>query len=445
MKWVFLLGLLVFTPWLTVHLKANPKHLPLVGFAIGILPFLLSKLNLTASPIAWPFWPGAVKGFDISLLDGIAIAVILATKPARTPAALKAAFAIFVIACAISTLAGTSSGRMASIFYDWQVVRTALLYVAVVRASVTHSKVPVAIVMGLGAGLGIQAIVAGLQYLGGSPQAGGWFGHQNLLGMASHFAVFPAAALLLAGYHNKQSLGIVVAGLVVAFTGGSRATIGLFAIGLVVTLALSLWRKNTGRKAAVAGGMFVAVLVSLPILYTAIERRSDRTLADSNLERSEMIRAAKMIISDYPLGVGPNRYVIVANVGGYSDRAGMAWNKHNREAPVHNTYYLVTAELGWVGLIGLLGIYGWMIAFGLRAVRSAPTGLYGELLVGVTATCIVLAAHSYFEWITMYFHVHYLFAISIGLLVGLKQAAVVRQTKKRSVPVPRAEFASTGA
>jgi NhaP-type Na+/H+ or K+/H+ antiporter len=86
-----------------------------------------------------------------------------------------------------------------------------------------------------------------------------------------------------------------------------------------------------------------------------------------------------------------------------------------------------------------------MIAFGLRAVRSAPTGLYGELLVGVTATCIVLAAHSYFEWITMYFHVHYLFAISIGLLVGLKQAAVVRQTKKRSVPVPRAEFASTGA
>jgi hypothetical protein len=26
-KWVFLLGLLIFTPWLTVHLKANPKHL----------------------------------------------------------------------------------------------------------------------------------------------------------------------------------------------------------------------------------------------------------------------------------------------------------------------------------------------------------------------------------------------------------------------------------
>jgi len=446
-KWLFLLGLLGFTPWLATFLKANPKYLPHTGFAIGILPFLLSGLNLMASPISWPFWSGAVKGFDISLLDSIAIAVIYATKPARTPLALKLSFAIYFTGCVVSTLAGSSGLRMASIFYDWQVIRAALVYVAVTRACVTHPKVAVGILMGMGFGLGWQAVIAVHQHLGGKVQAGAWFGHQNLLGMASHFAIFPAAALLLAGYYNKQTLAIVAAGLMVGFAGGSRATIGLFAIGLVITLVLSMWRQGTGRKAAVAAALLATVVVTVPVLYTtAIERRSSKTLEDSNLERVLMRKTARMIIADYPLGIGPNRYVVVANTGGYSARAGMAWNFANRSAPVHNTYYLVTAEMGWIGLIGLLGMFGSLLALGLSGMRSAPPGLQGEMLVGVTGTLIVIMAHSYYEWITMYFHIHYLFAINVGLLIGLRQAAFA-QKKKRSRPVraPRAELASSGA
>ena len=446
MKWLFLLGLIGFTPWLANYLKANPKYLPHAGFAIGILPFLLSGLNLMASPIAWPHWSGAVKGFDISLLDSIALAVIFATRPARTPIALKIAFSIYAFGCIVGTLAGSSGLRMASVFYDWQIVRAALIYVAVTRACVTNPKVPAAILMGMGAGLGSQAVIAMNQHLDGKLQAGAWFGHQNLLGMASHFAVFPAIAILLAGYYNKLALAIVVSGLMVGFAGGSRATIGLFAIGLVITLALSIWRKSTGRKTAVAACLLVVLVASMPLLYTAIERRSDKTLEDSNLERQLMIKAANMIISDNPLGVGPNRYVVVANTGGYSDRAGMAWNYANRSAPVHNTYYLVTAEMGWIGLIGLIGIYGSLLAFGLQGIRSTPPGFHGEMLVGVTGTMIVLIAHSYFEWITMYFHIHYLFAISVGLLIGLKQAAFAQQRRRsRPVPVQRAEFARSGA
>ena len=445
MKWVFLLGLLVFTPWLAMHLKAQPRHLPYAGFAIGILPFLLSGFNLTASPISWSHWSGAVKGIDISLLDGVALAVLFATKPARTPASLKAAFAIYALAVAVSTIAGSPGARLASVFYAWQIARAALVYVAVSRATVTHPKVAVAVVMGLGTGLGLQALVALEEHLGGVSQAGGMFGHQNLLGMASHFAVFPAVALVLAGQYTKQATAIVIAGLVVAFTGGSRATIGLFAIGLVITLCLSLWRKSTGRKTAVAAGLFVALLASLPVLYTAIERRSDETRANSSLERRLMISAAKMIITDHPLGIGPNRYVVVANVGGYSDRAGVPWDQANRAAPVHNTYYLVTAEMGWIGLLGLLALYGSILALGLRTIRGGSSGVHGELPVGLTATMIVLAAHSYFEWITMYFHIHYLLAISVGLLIGLRQGAAAQRRRVRRVPMPSVELARSGA
>jgi O-antigen ligase len=188
------------------------------------------------------------------------------------------------------------------------------------------------------------------------------------------------------------------------------------------------------------------LVAAMPVLYTAIERRPEKMINESNLERQLMIKAAKMIIADHPLGIGPNRYIVVANTAGYSDRAGMAWNKANRSAPVHNTYYLVTAELGWIGLIGLLAIYGSLLVYGLAAIRSAPPGLHAELLVGVTGTLIVMMAHSYYEWITMYFHIHYLFAICAGLLVGCRQAAVLASKRKaKPAPVARPALATSSA
>ena len=418
MKWVFLLGLLIFTPWLTVHLKANPKHLPYAGFAMGILPFLLSGLNLTASPIAWPHWPGPVKGLDVSLIDGVALAVLLSTRRVSTPVAIKVSFAIYALAVFISTL--TSEVWMASFFYLWQLARTALIYMAISRACVTIKGGPLAVVSGLGAGLIFQSGVALLQYLGGDPQAGGWFGHQNLLGMASHFGIFPAVALLLAGLFPMRALAVVVAGVLIAFTGGSRATIGLFAIGLVFTWILSVWHQPSGRKSAIGFGMVVALVLAAPVLWSAVERRSDAERADSNKMRSQMIDAARMIISDYPMGVGPNRYVVVANTGGYAARAGIAWNPANREAPVHNSYYLVTAEMGWLGLLGLVALLGSIIGVAVVGMRKASDGLEGELLVGVTASIIIFAIHAYFEWITMFYNIHYLAGITLGLIVGLR-------------------------
>lgn len=424
MKWVFLLGLLIFTPWLTVHLKANPKHLPYAGFAMGILPFLLSGLNLTASPIAWPHWPGPVKGLDVSLIDGVALAVLLSTRRVSTPVAIKVSFAIYALAVFISTL--TSEVWMASFFYLWQLARTALIYMAISRACVTIKGVPLAVVSGLGAGLIFQSGVALLQYLGGDPQAGGWFGHQNLLGMASHFGIFPAVALLLAGLFPMRALAVVVAGVLIAFTGGSRATIGLFAIGLVFTWILSVWHQPSGRKSAIGFGMVVALVLAAPVLWSAVERRSDAERADSNKMRSQMIDAARMIISDYPMGVGPNRYVVVANTGGYAARAGIAWNPANREAPVHNSYYLVTAEMGWLGLLGLVALLGSIIGVAVVGMRKASDGLEGELLVGVTASIIIFAIHAYFEWITMFYNIHYLAGITLGLIVGLRALSARR-------------------
>jgi hypothetical protein len=101
--------------------------------------------------------------------------------------------------------------------------------------------------------------------------------------------------------------------------------------------------------------------------------------------------------------------------------------------------------MGWLGLLGLISLLGSIIAVGVSTLRKASKGLEGELLVGVTASLIIFTVHAYFEWITMYFHIHYLVAINVGLLIGLRQIATVKKRPPRRVSMPSAELARSGA
>ena len=132
-----------------------------------------------------------------------------------------------------------------------------------------------------------------------------------------------------------------------------------------------------------------------------------------------MTAAARMIIADHPLGVGPNQYLFVANLGGYSERAGVAWNYANRSAPVHNSYLLVWAELGLVGLIGLLTMIFSVVVVGLKAMRRLVWDERSELMIGTLATVIVVSVHIAFEWLFITNYVHYLLAMNVGALVGI--------------------------
>ena len=145
-----------------------------------------------------------------------------------------------------------------------------------------------------------------------------------------------------------------------------------------------------------------------------------------------MTSAARMIIVDHPLGVGPNQYLMVANLGGYSERAGVAWNYANRSAPVHNSYLLVWAELGIVGLIGLLTILISTVALGWKAMRRLAWEERSELMIGLLAAVIVASAHIAFEWLFITNYVHYLLAMSMGALVGIT-ATLRERSGSRSV------------
>ena len=227
----------------------------------------------------------------------------------------------------------------------------------------------------------------------------------------------------------------MTAGFLIAVLGGSRATSGLFAIGLILTTFLSIQHKKASRKYAFAGALALLLLASVPVMLWAASRRTEESKISSDAERAAMKVAARMIIADHPLGVGANQYVVVANTGGYSARAGVAWNEDSRAAPVHDTYYLITAELGFLGLIGLLAMLASFIALGVRTLRRHLPDETGELVPGLLATMILVAIHINFEFVFMDFILHDLFAISAGLLIAIAS----RATDKAKLPV-RAVF-----
>ena len=439
MKWIFIACLLVFIPTLTAILRGHPRYRTHVAFAVGALPFFLAPY-LYVAPISWAGWAGFVKGVEVSLLDGVALAVVLSTPKVPIPLSFKLSLGIIIVALVVSTSAGFQF--LPASFYAWQLLRAVILFIAVARLCAADRRAPMALMAGLGVGLCYEAVDSTIQFIGGNPRPGGNFGHSNFLGLVSDFVTFPALALLLGGRRVVGPALIVAAGFIVALVGGSRATLGLFAIGSLLTVALSIIHRRTSKKMAFAGAAALMMLVSVPLVIWAADRRTEADKLSSDQERASMKLAATMMVTDHPLGVGANQYVLVANMAGYSARAGVPWNESDRAAPVHDTYYLVTAELGFLGLVGLLSLFGSLIIFGWKCLRKVGGDDPSELVPGLVGAMIIVAIHISYEWVFMHFTLHYMLAIAAGLLVALAMRSNAPMKARRPIQTTAPAFST---
>ena len=82
MRIVGLIIVFLSLPVLIFLLKEYPRQRKWAYFAVGIMPFGLTVLNMDASLIDWSGWSGTTKGIIFSLLDTLALAIIVGE---RTP------------------------------------------------------------------------------------------------------------------------------------------------------------------------------------------------------------------------------------------------------------------------------------------------------------------------------------------------------------------------
>ena len=386
---------------------------------MGFLPFGVNFLHLYMAAISWPLWPGYVKGLEISLMDVLALALYFSLPRDNHRLPFRFSMAFYFAAVVLSVL--QSPVPVASIFYVWQLARMFLVY-AVVTKACRDERVPMALLAGMTLGLCMEAGDSIWErFVLGVLQAGGTVGHQNFLGLMSHFVVFPCFALLLAGQRGWQPLAGPIAGLVVAILTVSRATVGLAAIGYVQLFVLSAWRRWTGRKARVLACALAIACLATPIVLFSFEKRfSGENEAQGGYdERAAFERAASMMISDHPMGVSPNYYVVAANTDGYNARARVAWVIGSDSANVHNVYYLVTAESGYIGLLAFIVLMLRPLIVAFRCGWKARSDRQGDLLLGLATSLLIVYIHNYFEWIFVSFQAQYMFALDVGLVAEI--------------------------
>jgi hypothetical protein len=110
----------------------------------------------------------------------------------------------------------------ATIFYVWQLARVFLVYAVVTKACADERVAP-SLLKGMAIGLCFEAcVVIWDRFHLGVVQASGTFGHQNLLGLVSHFVLFPFFALLLAGERGWWPSATSLAGGVIAALSASE-------------------------------------------------------------------------------------------------------------------------------------------------------------------------------------------------------------------------------
>jgi O-antigen ligase len=414
-KWVALIIFLAAIVPVSNWLRNNPRAAPKIWILMGFLPFGISPLHLYMAPIFWADWAGYVTGTKFSALDSLALAIYISLPRARSPLPFRLSMALYFSAVLLSVV--QAEVPMAALFYAWQLARMFLIY-AVVARGCGDPRVPTALLTGMAVGLFWQAGVVLWQRVGlNMLQAAGTEGHQNALGMASHFIVFPFFALLLAGQGRWLPAAAVLAGAIVEALTTSRATIGLAGLGYATVFVLSALRRWTSLKALVLLVGMATVAVATPFVLSSIAQRGADQLRGSDESRVQLERAAATMLSDNFMGVGADNFVDAANVRGYDQQAGVDWT--SRGAIVHNVYWLVAAETGYPGLITFVFFLLRPLTVALRCGWRNRGDKRGDLLLGLGAALMVVYIHSMFEWVFIADQLQYMFAMEMGLVAGL--------------------------
>lgn len=189
--------------------------------------------------------------------------------------------------------------------------------------------------------------------------------------------------------HKVPAMLLVVASMFISILMGTRKSLLIFAIGLLLFLLGSAKKplKLAGRILLVGGVVMGAwfLLMNVDILYNSIGYRMESFLAffsggeadASTVARVNHVAKALQLFGEHPiLGVGQDGYRYTV--------AGLAYS--------HNNYLELLANLGIVGFTLYYLIYGWAVIRGIRVFKKNMLPL--TLLLAILISDIGLVSYS---------------------------------------------------
>jgi O-antigen ligase len=271
-------------------------------------------------------------------------------------------------------------------------------------------------------------------------RVGGTFGHPNQLALFFDLLLPLGFSLLFVPMSIRLRLSLLVCiglgmvGLVVTLSRAGMAGVGF----AVLALCLVRWCQRLGLfRAALATAAICTTLILL-ILGTSnpIQKRLVRDDYGEALARIPVMKVAFRMIGDRPfIGVGLNNYTRTAkNFDNTPEQITVSWN-----APVHNLFLFIVAEIGFLGLSAFLFLLFRAVSALLPALRS-PDILISSAGLGILFGLIAFFAHSQIDYSTWtHFSIFWFvlgLAVSVGRIGGLIDHSPDQHAKDPLRPLP---------
>ena len=421
--------LLFLLPWQT-RLFLNSSATEYGQISLYVLDFLLITLILL-------FVPEFVEGLRNS------------TKKSLNKWSLGYSMAVLITWSLMSSM--WAPDQSVTLFKTLLIFKAVLLFWLVTRTFVSHYKASIAFI----AGALVQAGVGIWQFLAQSAQGSKWLGmathvpatlvasvveyaderwlraygalpHPNILGGLLAVALFVLLGLLLSKHKTTWSplsetlffygsAVVLTAGLFFSFSRSAwlALALGMLLIFISIRSVTTSQRWQLGKVTLVIMVTFtVLTFTYLPLFYTRITGTT-RLEHKSTIERIDSALQARSIIHDNWLqGVGAGNYTQVIVRAG----ASPAPTEFRYIQPVHNTWLLILAELGAIGLALILVTgYGLLVTFRENSFKSSLLH---------TTPLLALLIISLFD--------HYLWSLSVGLLLAATTLALSLKSLQNS-------------
>jgi O-antigen ligase len=422
---LLIIGLAGVIP-LATKLRESSKNVEWLWFSIGFGLFLypaIPQFGIMISGIA--MWPGHTKGFEISVVDLLVAAYLVSIRKLPVTSKLPFTFGMKLFFSTVLFACLLMSRGTIGYYYCFQLIRMYLLFKAVGRACQEETNFN-SLLKGLSYGTFLEiAFVLYEKFVLHIAQPSGTFGHQNVLGLVNNMLLVILIVPLFSQRATKFGIIVVLSSLVIPALIASRATAVLGMSAVIVSYLLSLSRRASAHKIKIGifGAIGIAILV--PVALASFQGRfkgdnydvlSEKEGYD---EREAYKKAASLMIADHPMGVGPNYFVSMGNSDGYYVAGGVQPTLASRMGSVHNIFYIITAEDGWLGLAALVIMFSVPVFKGYRASRILRGTIDGEYVGAMTVALVFCYLHSTYEWMLVTADPEYMLALVLGLLAAL--------------------------
>lgn len=380
--------------------------------ALCLLVFMPSwfpgKLTLMIHSVE--FYRGHTKGFEASLIEIVAIALLVsaALRRGRDFRWLPPGTGFYLAWCALSCLSLIpAANKLYALMAAVKFTKAVLVFIGAFQALRDEEDLRW-LLHALAFSLVLQALVGlKMRYLDGRWQVHGWFEHQNPMAMWAYLCALPLLSVALAPTTPRRDTlvyltGFAAAGLLILLS-VSRAALAAVALGSVLVVGLAAargfsWKLADICMAGVVGSLVVA-LVALDSLVTRINEASSR---DEEQDLRAVLNAqSSAMLRDHPFGVGWNNFG-VANSLPQEKYATilMDWDRSRgfrliddnylANPLTESLYWLLLAENGYPGFAGFvlfLLVTLWWALRGMVAFWRTPTGYFAAgLLVALALT-----------------------------------------------------------